>query len=148
MTGQKGWKFLSIDILGTYCYNILIMETNPQVQNICSLCHQPILPQYYFCPNCGNKINATPLATTVRTQVKIYLFSLILPLICFIFITRWPGVKYFKSADPKAKRIGEIAWVILILSSIIVIWLGIVWTQEFIQSSVNSMNVDLNSLGY
>jgi hypothetical protein len=53
-------------------------------------------------------------------------------------------VKYFKSNDPKAKRIGEIAWVLLILSTIITIWFAYVLTQEAIQSSVNSINADLS----
>jgi hypothetical protein len=81
--------------------------------NICSFCHQPILPQYYFCPNCGAKINSAPLSTTVGTQAWIYAFSIILPMILFIFVTRWPGVKYFKSSDRKAKLIGQIAWALL-----------------------------------
>lgn len=110
--------------------------------NICSVCHQPILPQYYFCPNCGNKINQPSLSTTIQTQVWIYAFSIILPMICFIFVTKWPGTKYFKSNDPKAKQIGQIAWVLLILSTIITIWLVYIWTQQLIQSQINAINVD------
>lgn len=110
--------------------------------NICSFCHQPILPQYYFCPNCGAKINSAPLSTTVGTQAWIYAFSIILPMILFIFVTRWPGVKYFKSSDRKAKLIGQIAWALLIVSTIITIWLVYIWTQQMIQSSINSINVD------
>jgi len=113
------------------------METN-----ICPVCHQPILPQYYFCPNCGAKLNEAPLSTAPATQAWIYVFSIILPMICFIFVKRWPGVKYFKSNDPKAKQIGEIAWALLILSTIITIWLVYVWTQQMIQSSINSINTD------
>jgi hypothetical protein len=110
--------------------------------NICPACHQPILPQYYFCPNCGAKINSAPLSTTVGTQAWIYAFSIVLPMILFIFVTRWPGVKYFKSLDPKAKRIGQIAWALLIISTIVTIWLVYVWTQQTIQSSINSINAD------
>src|ERR1035437_3059110 len=104
--------------------------------NICSVCHQPILPQYYFCPNCGTKLNQAPLSTTIQTQAWIYAFSIILPMILFIFVTKWPGMKYFKSNDPKAKQIGQIAWGLLILSTIIVIWLAYVWTQKTIQSTI------------
>jgi len=114
----------------------------------CTVCHQPILPTYYFCPNCGTKVNAAPLSTSFMTQVGIYLFSIILPLICFIFITRWPGLKYFRSNDPKAKIIGEVAFTLLILSTIIIVWLAYVWTQGAIKSLNDALNVDLGNLGY
>ena len=112
--------------------------------SVCPTCHQPILSQYYFCPNCGKKINEAPLSTTLQTQAWIYAFSIILPMICFIFVTRWPGIKYFKSEDPKAKLIGQIAWTLLILSTIVVIYLAYVWTEQTIQSSINSINADFN----
>jgi len=113
------------------------METN-----ICRICHQPILLTYYFCPNCGAKVNEVPLSTSIGTQVWIYIQSIILPMVLFIFITKWPGVKYFKSDDPKTKRIGQVAWVLLILSTVFTIWLAYVWTQATIQSSLNSINAD------
>ena len=111
----------------------------------CPVCHQSVLPQYYFCPNCGTNLHAAPLSTSAVTQLGIYVFSLTLPIVCFVFVTRWPGVKYFKSADPKAKRIGEIAWGLLILSTIVTIWLAVVWTQETIQSSLNSINAEMSA---
>lgn len=124
------------------------MEPNStSASDVCPVCHQPIFPQYYFCPNCGAKLNSAPLSTTAATQAWIYAFSIILPMICFIFVTRWPGVKYFKSNDPKAKQIGEIAWALIILSTIVTIWLAIVWTQEYINSTVNSINTDMSEYG-
>lgn len=115
---------------------------------ICPVCHQPILPEYYFCPNCGAKLNSAPLSTTVMTQTWIYAFSVILPMICFIYVTKWPGVKYFRSSDPKARTIGTIAWTILIISTIVVIWLVYLWTQYAIQSSINSINADMSLVLY
>ena len=113
---------------------------------VCPTCHQPTLPQYYFCPNCGTKLNLAPLSTTVATQVWIYAFSIILPMLCFLFVTRWPGVKYFKSSDPKTKQIGQIAWVLLILSTIITIWLVVVWMQSYVQSTVAGINADMSGI--
>lgn len=113
---------------------------------ICSACHQPILPQYYFCPNCGAKINSAPLSTTAGTQAWIYAFSIILPMLCFIFVTKWPGIKYYKSNDLKTHRIGQIAWAILILSTIATIGLAYFWTEQMIQSSINSINTDFSGL--
>jgi hypothetical protein len=114
------------------------------ISGFCPVCHQPVLSQYYFCPNCGAKLNSAPLSTSAGTQAWIYAFSIILPMICFIFVTRWPGIKYFKSDDPKAKMIGKIAWTLLVLSTITTVWLVIIWTQQMIQSSINSINTDFN----
>jgi len=114
---------------------------------VCSYCHQPLLSQWYFCPNCGSKIDAAPLSTSAGTQIWIYAFSIILPMMCFIFVTKWPGMKYFKSEDEKAKMIGTIAWVLIVLSTIVTIWYAYVWTQEAIQSSVASINADMDING-
>ena len=118
----------------------------PSTSSVCPVCHQPTLSTYYFCPNCGAKLVSAPLPTTVGAQTKIYLFSLILPALCFLFVSHWQGVKYFKSADPKTKRIGEIAWILLILSTIITFWYAIVWTEQAAQSLSNSLNVDLSGI--
>jgi hypothetical protein len=66
---------------------------------------------------------------------------------CFIFVTKWPGVKYYKSPDEKAKQIGTIAWALIIISTIVTIWLGTVWTENFIQSQVTATNADLSADG-
>jgi hypothetical protein len=67
-------------------------------------------------------------------------------MICFIYVNRWQGVRYFKSKDPKTKQIGQIAWVLLILSTIVTIWLVVLWTQSYIQSTVNGINADMSGL--
>lgn len=63
---------------------------------------------------------------------------------CFIFVTKWPGLRYFRSDDPKAKQIGQIAWALLVISTIITIWLVVVWTQNYIQSTVSGINADMS----
>jgi len=126
------------------------METNSNEQtispilaptvNTCPSCHQPIIPTYYFCPNCGVKLNQAPLLTDTLTQVKIYAFSIILPMICFLFVTKWPGIKYYKSEDPKTKQIGEIAWILIVLSTIITVYLAFVWTQKSFNTYLYSID--------
>ena len=111
--------------------------------NICAVCHQPILPSYYFCPNCGAKIDGkeTPLETTIGAQIKIYALSIILPMVLFLFYSKWHGIKYYKSTDPKAHRMGQIAWILIILSTIVTIWLAYisyVGMTQAIESSINS----------
>ena len=78
------------------------------------------------------------------TQAWIYAFSIVLPMLCFLFVSHWPGLKYLRSKDPLAKKIGIIASVILALSTIVTVWYAVVLTQEAIQSSVNSINADMS----
>ena len=122
----------------------VISPDTDSFSGVCPFCHQPVLPEYYFCPNCSAKIKEAPLSTTTGTQVWIYIFSIILPMICFIFVTRWPGMKYFRSKDPKAHIIGQIAWALIIISTITTIGLAYVWTQQMIQSTVDSINTDFS----
>jgi hypothetical protein len=119
-------------------------DSNPIAPLICSQCHQPVLSGYYFCPNCGKELHAAPLATTLSAQVWLYAFSIILPFICFIAVTKWKGLLYYRSHDPKAKSMGTVAWALLILSTIALCWFTYVWTQEMIQSTVNSINADFS----
>jgi len=112
----------------------------------CPVCHQPVLPQYYFCPNCGAKLHEAPLSTSVSAQIGLYAFSIILPMIGFLMITRWNGLKYYKSDDPKAKQMGIISFLLLICSTVFLIWYAIVATQHYIQSTVDSINTDFSGL--
>jgi hypothetical protein len=119
------------------------------VLTVCSQCHQVILPTYYFCPNCGKKLNEAPLSTSLSSQILLYAFSVVLPSICYLAIGYWRGIKYLESADPKAKQIGIIALALLLVSSAITFWIGIVWIQNMLQSamtSVGSINGYMNSL--
>lgn len=111
---------------------------------VCPYCHQPISPTFYYCPNCGNKLNNAPLSTTPLTQFGIYVFSIILPFIGFIAVTKWQGLKYYRSQDPKTKSIGTIAWVLLILSTLLMCWLVYVWTMDYIQATINGINADMS----
>ena len=120
-------------------------EPDENIPDTCSVCHQPIKREYYFCPNCGNKLSAPPLSTSIWTQIGIYAFSIILPSICFIFVTRWPGLKYSRSNDQKTRRIGYIAWSVLVLSTILTYWFAYVWTRNVIQSALDSADSALSS---
>ena len=118
-----------------------ISENNP---GTCSVCHQPVLKEYYFCPNCGNKLHIPPLSISDWTQIGIYAFSIILPSICFILVTKWPGIKYIKSHDSKSKKIGIIALILLIVSTVVTYWLAVTWTIKTIQSAVDTTNITLS----
>ena len=116
----------------------------PPVELSCPTCHQHIEPGWYFCPNCGTNQHPAPLPTSAGTQLWIYGFSIILPMICYLLITKWPGLTYMRSRDEKAKQIGVIATALLVISSIVSFYYAYVWTQEAIQSSVSQVNADMS----
>jgi hypothetical protein len=122
----------------------IAFSSSATFSGICPVCHQPVLPQYYFCPNCGAKLNIAPLSTTPEAQAKLYLFSIILPILGFLFVKKWAGARYYKSDDPKTKRVGMIAWALMLVSTIVVIWLVFVWTRNAIKSSIDSINTDFS----
>ncbi len=66
-------------------------------------------------------------------------------MMCYIFVTRWQGLKYYRSSDPKTRQIGMNAIALLAISSVVTLWLGYVWAQEFVQSQVASINAGLNA---
>jgi hypothetical protein len=107
---------------------------------ICPQCHFPVKPEYYYCPNCGKNLRqaVTVLSTDLLAQFLLYGFSIALPIIFYIAITKWQGIKYIRSSDPKAKQMGYIALFLLVASSVIFFWWSIVQLQGFVQSSVNS----------
>ncbi len=110
-------------------------ETPPRTPavEICPQCHQPVLPEYFFCPNCGKNLREPPLRTSVATQVGIYALSIIMPAIAFLAIKYWPGMKYLRSPDWKTKQIGIIASILMAVSTIAIVWWLIVWTEGLIQ---------------
>jgi hypothetical protein len=112
------------------------------MEPLCTVCHQPLLPTYYFCPNCGREVNEPPLPITLSSQATLYIFSAILPWICFIGITKWKGFKYLRSKDSSAKTIGLISTAILLVSLAVAAWFLYWWTQNAIQKSLNSINTD------
>ncbi len=80
----------------------------------CQVCHQPLQPAFYFCPNCGKKIKETPPSMTLLTQLGIYALSLLAPPLGL-----WPAIKYLKQPDAKSKKVGVIAIVMTLFSLVV-----------------------------
>jgi hypothetical protein len=114
---------------------------------VCPRCHFPTKPEYYFCPNCGAKLTEPPLGISVVDQLLLYGFSIILPWIAYLAITKWQGIKYLRAPDSRAKQIGVIALVLLVVSSVIAFWIVDAWAQNLMQSFSQSQTSQLNSLG-
>jgi hypothetical protein len=105
----------------------------------CLGCKQPIVPQDYFCPNCGKKIKDKPQSTTVLRQIIVYLISFLLPPLGL-----WPAIKYLKQKDGKSRMIGFVAIILTVISSAISIWLylGIIKTvNEQLNQQLNNINL-------
>jgi hypothetical protein len=104
---------------------------------ICHGCKQPILPQDYFCPNCGRKIKDKPQSTTILRQIFVYLISFFLPPVGL-----WPAVKYLRQKDNKSKMIGLVAIILTVISFAISIWLYF----GFIDTVNKQLNQQLNEI--
>ena len=125
-----------------------LQQPGPPIDAICPMCHEPVLSTYYFCPNCGTKLEKEkPLSTSVLTQAWIYLFSLILPAIAFLAIKYWPGMQYLRSPDWTKKQIGIVAIILMAVSTIVLTWWGIVWFEGYVQSSTGGL-MGASGLGY
>lgn len=87
------------------------------IVSVCSVCHQPILSGYYFCPNCGNNLKEKPMAISVITQIGFYALAIFLPPLGL-----WPGIKYMMKKDLQAKRVGLITIILTLVSTVLMIW--------------------------
>ncbi len=88
---------------------------------MCPKCGGVITPGDIFCSHCGYALVAQPIH--IGQQINIILISLLLPPFGLVYF-----FKYFKSENSSNKRIGYIAGVLTIVSTIFVTWTTIgVW---------------------
>jgi hypothetical protein len=118
--------------------NAVVLPT--EHPGVCPVCHQPVAATYYFCPNCGAKIHEPPLSTSAMTQLGIYAFSAILPVICYLLISKWQGIRYLRSKDEDARTVGIIACSILLISSIVTFYYGYIWTEQALNQATSQVN--------
>jgi hypothetical protein len=109
-------------------------------QQTCPFCHFQLLQNYYFCPNCGKKINEPPI-TTVK-EIGVYLLSIFLPPLGL-----WPGIRCLFSKSQRTKKVGAIAIVLTILSTVITIWLSVAAFNSLSQSVSSQLN-QVQNVGY
>jgi hypothetical protein len=109
----------------------------PAVVVICPKCNHMVPEEFSFCPNCGAPIKNN-VSITLFSQIWIYGVSVFLPPLGF-----WPGIKYFRSSDPKAKKIGMIAIVLSVLSTVLTLWA----TFAFLNIYLNTFNSVINGTG-
>jgi hypothetical protein len=112
----------------------------PPQQQACPFCHFQLLQNYYFCPNCGKKISEPPI--TVIKQIGVYLLSIFLPPLGL-----WPGIRYLFSKDQKTKKVGTIAIILTIASTVITLWLSVAMFNN-LTKNVNSQLNQYQNLDY
>jgi predicted amidophosphoribosyltransferase len=112
------------------------MEEIP-VPLLCPVCHQPVTPEEYFCPNCGKSLKEKPPSTRWWTQLGLYALSVCLPPLGL-----WPAWKYLRSADQSARRVGWIAVALTAVSLVASIFLF----QIIMNQLTQSLNASLGGL--
>ncbi len=109
------------------------MEIGPSP--VCPRCHLPVAPEFYFCPNCGMSLKEQQGSVTVLMQIGIYAFSVLLPPLGL-----WPGIKYARRSDPKARRVGIIAIALTIVSTVVTLWLIYSLFNVYLQTIQGAFN--------
>lgn len=85
--------------------------------SVCSVCHQPVLDSYYFCPNCGYNLKEKSAPVSVMMQIGLYALAIFLPPLGL-----WPGIKYMLKKNPQARWVGAVTIVLTVASTILTIW--------------------------
>ena len=110
------------------------MET--QSESICPSCKSTVPITAYFCPNCGKQLKDKPPDATLLKQIIIYSVSLFLPPLGLYYV--W---KYLKYGDYELRKIGIIALILTVMSTVVTLW----FTAGFINAFLQSLN-EINNL--
>jgi hypothetical protein len=97
----------------------------------CKKCSRLIIPEFYFCPICGNKIKDKPLSIGIFTQIGVYIFSALLP----PFGLKW-AFRYLRQEGKKSKIIGWISVGLTTLS----LYFAITYTFKVINEIQTALN--------
>lgn len=109
------------------------MDGVPQISTpICSSCHIVVRPTDYFCYNCGKNLRPKPLSISWENQVLIYIGSVLLPPMGFIW-----GFRYLREKEEKSKMIGIVAIILTIVVLVVVLKLSI--------DLINTINTQVNT---
>ena len=105
----------------------------------CPKCEFPIIPPFYFCPNCGKKIKDPPFKVNFAKIAGLLLISVLLPPLGF-----WPGIKLLLNSDRRAQGIGILAIALTVISLVVTVWYSITLINGQIQSMQNQLDLYQN----
>lgn len=98
----------------------------------CPTCHTQVEITDFFCFNCGVALKAKPKSITIGSQAMLYLGSLLLPPMGYIW-----GARYLKESSSKAKMVG---WAAIVITTI-----SLVLTIITVTQLINTVNTQVNS---
>jgi predicted nucleic acid-binding Zn ribbon protein len=96
--------------------------------NLCPVCHQPVEEADYFCRNCGRNLRKKPLSTSAGKQILVYLGSIFLFPLGFIW-----GIRYIREYNRAAKTTGLICLIISVL-----VLFAVIYVTFMIISGINN----------
>lgn len=102
----------------------------PDFTVACHTCRHIVDATFRFCPYCGKELKSAPASTSLLMQAGIYLLSVLLPPLGL-----WPGIKYARADNRKAKIIGAIAIMLTVISTAITLWYFYGLMNQFISLS-------------
>ncbi|MCL5016391.1 MAG: zinc-ribbon domain-containing protein [Patescibacteria group bacterium] len=114
-----------------------VLKTVSSSEGVCPVCHQPVSPEAYFCPNCGHPLKSKP--PEIFERLIVYAVSILLP--PFGLGYAW---KYLKAGDKASRAIGIMAIVLTTISIIGSIFAWQFWIQPLITNYANQQNQQLN----
>ena len=82
----------------------------------CPVCHLEVRPSDYFCFNCGKNLKPKPLSTSLTKQILIYLESIFLPPMGFLW-----GIRYLRQKGSASRAIAIIAIILTVVSLVLLI---------------------------
>jgi len=86
----------------------------------CPKCDFPVIPPFYFCPNCGKKLKDPPYKFNVFKVIGLLLVSVLLPPLGL-----WPGLKLIGNSDSRAQIVGWLAIILTAAVIIVTLWVGV-----------------------
>src|SRR5437899_1969125 len=105
-------------------------------KQLCPFCHYPIVETFYFCSNCGRNLKHVSVSISLVKQICIYSLSILAPPLGL-----WPGIKYLKQSDEKAKIVSLVAIILTVVSTVITIWLTMSFVNQINQSVTGQINL-------
>jgi hypothetical protein len=97
----------------------------------CPFCNNKIEAKAFYCPVCGKKVREKPLSTSFGPVFLIFFLCVFLPP-----FNIGKTIKYMRSPDPKAKKIGLISLAVMFIT---LIGYGIITyiTTTYVMNEVN-----------
>ena len=96
-----------------------------------------VRPTDYFCFNCGKNLKPKPLSTSLGKQIVIYLESILLPPMGFVW-----GIRYLGQKGSSSKAVAIISIILTVVSLVLLIK----FTNDLVKTINDQVNKQLLEL--